>query len=61
VPGLSESALSLWNSDAFAARRNIDRHRGLRGAFAGSAGSIEPDLDYGWRRRDYHDVTQQNS
>jgi hypothetical protein len=29
-------------------RIKIDRHRGLRGAVAGStAGSIEADLDYG--------------
>ncbi len=38
-----------------------DRHRGLRGAVAGStASSIEADLDYGWRRRDDHDVSQRN-
>ena len=42
-------------------RSNSDRHRGLRGAVAGStASSIEADLDYGWRRRDDHDVSQWN-
>ena len=42
-------------------RSNIDRHRGVRGAVAGStASSIEADLDYGWRRRDDHDVSQRN-
>ena len=38
-----------------------DRHRGVRGAVAGSiASSMEADLDYGWRRRDDHDVSQRN-
>ena len=52
---------SMTLSGRYARRRNLDRHHGLQGAFAGStAGSIEVDLDYGWRQWDYHDVSQRN-
>lgn len=39
----------------------LDRHDLLLGRFAKRAAiSIKADLDYGWRRRDYHDVSQWN-
>jgi hypothetical protein len=59
--GTRQQRCSMILRRAVRHRSNIDRHRGLRGAVAGStASSIEADLDYGWRRRDCHEVSQRN-